>query len=937
MTRISLAARSAMALGLALCAALAPAIAGQPMHVSGEPAPAFTKDLASLQLRSTAATDAVITRLRLPPIAADRLNEVRIFNSQPGLKALQIGIDRSYGNESTLDPQPALKWMKTGEGGRTARFSVGSPGAAALRLGIGALELPSGAELRFAGAGQSSSVVEPVTRKQLSNQLADGIYWTPVTEGESQLVEIYLPDDAAPAQVSFSIASVAHLLASPYGDLKGLKIGESDSCEIDANCINNPTTAYNNAKNAVARMTYQKNGSSFLCSGTLLNDTVSSSFIPYFYSANHCIDNQSVASTLSTFWFEESTSCGSGIASSRVQVGGGATLLYNNAATDALLLRLNNNAPSGSWFTGWNTAAVTAGTSVVVLHHPAGDVKKVSLGQITGFGPYNGAGDFIRAGYTNGTTEGGSSGSGILTLTNGEYVLRGGLYGGSASCANTGNVSNVANSDAYSRFDVVYPNLQQYLSPGAPPPSQQLQNGVAVTGLSGAQGANLAYTIVIPSGSTNLVVSTSGGTGDPDLYVRFGSAPTTTTYDCRSFADGPTEQCTFASPQAGTYHVLINGFSAFSGTSLTASWQAPVTNTQLQNGVAVNGLSGATGASLAYTIAIPSGASNLVVRTSGGSGDPDLYVRLGSAPTTGTYDCRSIAVGPTEQCTFATPSAGTYHVLISGFAAFSGLSLTATWTVGGGGGVDEPSYTNFQLPVPNPPFPNCPGGYFVVRVEDGLGAGLSPGIFGMELLLNPPGTQRLEGGLNFGGLLDGSQVAFAGFNFQNPANEEQRVDLILNGNPASSRSASLPVRIRVIRQPAPGVDEVVLDTTATLSQATQFVRSINLTPSYYVVTVGPTGAASVPGGAADGEVYVSLATQFVNRPGGGFFGGVVVGGYHATHPFGGVSGFASFCIATQHFSNARLFAAPSYGATGARDLRLRVLDNLGREVLVVPN
>lgn len=60
----------------------------------------------------------------------------------------------------------------------------------------------------------------------------------------------------------------------------------------------------------------------------------------------------------------------------------------------------------------------------------------------------------------------------------------------------------------------------------------------------------------------------------------------------------------------------------------------------------------------------------------------------------------------------------------------------------------------------------------------------------------------------------------------------------------------------------------------------------------------------MPGGAADGEVFVSATTQFVDRPGGGFFAGAVVGGYHAAHPFGGVSGFAAICLGDQHSSTA---------------------------------
>ncbi len=815
------------ALSILLMMASASAMAIAAIEVRGEPAPISEKSAAALDLRMPGYPPAASSRFAWPPLAAERAQAVREYNSREGSKRLQIGVERSLKEESHQNGSPALEWRALADGAHVARLTVHSPGAAALRVGLSTHRLPAGAELRFFTESQPQSVVPAVSPAEVDRVGAE-LYWTPVTEGDTQLIEIYLPAAVNPALVQLEVDRVSHMLASPYGPLDGLKIGESGPCEIDANCVSNPSTAYINSKNSVARMSFQVGGSPFVCTGTLLNDTVSGTFIPYFFSANHCISTQAAANTLTTFWFEESTSCGSGIASARTQVSGGAQLLYNNANTDILLLRLNNPAPSGAFFAGWSSTTVTASTNVLVLHHPAGDVKKVSQGQITGFGTFNGAGDFIKAGYTAGTTEGGSSGAGLLTFNGSEYQVRGGLFGGSASCSNTGNINNPGNTDAYSRFDTAFPFLMPFLAPSGGG-TQALQNGVPVTGLSGATGAALAFTIAIPAGAQNLVITTAGGTGDPDLYVRFGSPPTTSTFDCRSFADGPAEQCTFATPSAGTYHVLISGFTAFSGLTLTASWQAS----------------------------------------------------------------------------------------------------------SGGGGVDEPGFTGFALPVPTN-FPNCPGGYFVTTVDDGPGAGLTPGIFGLELLLNPPGTQRLEGGLNFGGLLDGSQVAFAGFNFQNPANEPQRLDLILNGNPASSRQGSLPVRIKLIRQPAPGVNELVLETTATLTLATQFVRSINLTPSFYVVTIAPEGAVSVPGGAADGEVYVSLASQYVDRPGGGFFGGVVVGGYHATHPFGGVSGFASFCLGTQHSSTARLFAAPSYGATGARDLRLRLINHQNQLILSLP-
>lgn len=363
----------------------------------------------------------------------------------------------------------------------------------------------------------------------------------------------------------------------------------------------------------------------------------------------------------------------------------------------------------------------------------------------------------------------------------------------------------------------------------------------------------------------------------------------------------------------------------------------PPTGGTLTNGVPVTGISGAMGSSLAFSVAIPAGASNLLIRVANGSGDPDLYVRYGSPVTATVYDCSSTSVGVNDSCTFANPVAGTYHILIFGYTSYSGLSLTATWQTGTATTtVDEPGFSNFLLPLPNPAFPNCPGGYFVASVEDGSGAGLTRGTFGLGLTLNAPGTQRLEGGLNFGGLLDGSQAAFAGFNFTNPANEQQRLDLIVVGNPATSQVGTLPVRIKVFRQPAAGVNELVFETTANLTLAQQFVRSIVISPAFYVVSIAPEGNANSPFGPADGEVYVSLATQFVNRPGGGFFGGVVVGGYHATHPFGGVSGFASFCLGTSHSASAQVYSAPTYGSNGARDLRLRLFDHVRNSVLTVP-
>lgn len=110
--------------------------------------------------------------------------------------------------------------------------------------------------------------------------------------------------------------------------------------------------------------------------------------------------------------------------------------------------------------------------------------------------------------------------------------------------------------------------------PGPGPGPGVLSNGVPVTGLSGAANTELRYTLAVPAGASNLVIQTSGGTGDADLYVQFGSAPTTQSYVCRPYLGGNNESCSIPAPSTGTYHVMVRGYSAFSGVSLVGSFSA---------------------------------------------------------------------------------------------------------------------------------------------------------------------------------------------------------------------------------------------------------------------------------------------------------------------------------------------------------------------------
>ena len=95
----------------------------------------------------------------------------------------------------------------------------------------------------------------------------------------------------------------------------------------------------------------------------------------------------------------------------------------------------------------------------------------------------------------------------------------------------------------------------------------------SVTGISATSGNWKHYTQDIPAGASNLNYTITGGTGDADMYVRFGSQPTTSSYDCRPYKNGNEESCSFASPSTGTYHVSIRAYSTFSGVTMNWSYE----------------------------------------------------------------------------------------------------------------------------------------------------------------------------------------------------------------------------------------------------------------------------------------------------------------------------------------------------------------------------
>ena len=415
----------------------------------------------------------VTTAPKAARVSLGELSMAKVAVSAPGTPRL-VGQARDVqATKSAAAMQSLWQWKNTAVGGKVAAISFNAEGAYGLRLGVLVKQLPGSAMVRvytqsapdkvFQISGQAILQLIELNQAAGDHSNAASTWWTPDTgEGEATL-EIELPPGVPTSALHISVPQLSHifenlslpteedLAASQRFDIKD--IGDSELCNLDSTCYSNGSSE----RNAVARMVYIKGAGAYLCTGTLLNDA-NSSGTPYFLSANHCISEQTVASTLQTNWFFRSSSCNSGtLQSSSTRRVGGARLLYASASTDMALLQLNDTPPAGALFAGWDASTIPVGTSVIGLHHPRGDLLKLSLGTVAGqsscstisstqFSCVGSTGNFYSVAFSQGTTEGGSSGSAIFR---GGKVI-GTLYGGSHTC------SNRSGSNYYGRFDVAY-------------------------------------------------------------------------------------------------------------------------------------------------------------------------------------------------------------------------------------------------------------------------------------------------------------------------------------------------------------------------------------------------------------------------------------------------------------------------------------------------
>ncbi|MEA2336210.1 MAG: bacillolysin, partial [Thermoanaerobaculia bacterium] len=167
-------------------------------------------------------------------------------------------------------------------------------------------------------------------------------------------------------------------------------------------------------------------------------------------------------------------------------------------------------------------------------------------------------------------------------------------------------------------------------------------------GVHGNSGiANLAYYLITmggthPRGKTTVSVTPLSTTSSTSLNMA-------QKIWYRALTVYFTSSTNFQGARTATVQAATDLYGAAAAATVTAAWDCVAVPggggggggvTTLTNGVTVTGLSGATGSFTNYKITVPTGQTQLKITMSGGTGDADLYVKLGAQPTSTVYDYR---------------------------------------------------------------------------------------------------------------------------------------------------------------------------------------------------------------------------------------------------------------------------------------------------------
>lgn len=429
----------------------------------------------------------------MPAVDVDELmREDQAYFEATQEKRLRFGAELpvalNLNNAGRVDLLPA--------GDRLWRVAVESSGARSLNFIFSRFRLPAGAQL-FLYSADRRNLLGAFTE---ANNQDDGKLGTTLLPGDRVIVEYYEPLQAA-FRGEVEIGTVVH----GYRDL-GLEtsgtpnergFGASGSCNINVNCPLGD--GWGAQKRSAVRIV---NGGDW-CSGAMINNT-SNNGTPYLLTANHCY-----ASSISTwvFWFNwQAPTCSNPGSSPAYNSLSGSTLKARRSDVDFCLLQLNSTPPT-AWdvfYAGWNRGTAAA-TQTTGIHHPSGDIKKISRdnnaatnGLNSGWGS-----DHWRVYWDQAVTEGGSSGSPLFDQNK---RIVGQLHGGASACGQS--ASNLW--DEYGKFSLSWDGasaskrLRSWLDPtntGATTnngysPTGNYALAVGSNGNVGSNAAQYSYDIV---------------------------------------------------------------------------------------------------------------------------------------------------------------------------------------------------------------------------------------------------------------------------------------------------------------------------------------------------------------------------------------------------------------------------------------------------------